>query len=180
MPTSNAPTSNASVQIHAIEEQVLEAVRRAHRGAAGSEVWSRVASGGEPLRCCLRDARPGDELLLFAYELPLPAGPYQETGPIFVHAERCAGWSGEERYPSEWTRRPQVLRAYDAHGAIHEATRVHDGTRSEAQLAEVLAQPGVVEVHSRNIAYGCFMFRATPPASSDGAARGVQRGTPTR
>jgi hypothetical protein len=26
----------------------------------------------------------------------------------------------------------------------------------------VLSSPGVVEVHSRNIAYGCFMFAAVP------------------
>jgi hypothetical protein len=54
-----------------------------------------------------------------------------------------------------------VLRAYDARGWIHEATRVHDGTDPQAALAEVLAAPGVVQVHSRNIAYGCYMFTAT-------------------
>jgi hypothetical protein len=54
-----------------------------------------------------------------------------------------------------------VLRAYDAAGRIHPATRVHDGTDPPAEIAEVLAQPGVVAVHSRNIAYGCFMFAVT-------------------
>jgi hypothetical protein len=39
---------------------------------------------------------------------------------------------------------------------------VHDGTDPEAALAAVLAAPGVVEVHSRNIAYGCYMFAVTP------------------
>ena len=28
--------------------------------------------------------------------------------------------------------------------------------------AAVLTAPGVVEVHSRNIAYGCYMFAVTP------------------
>jgi hypothetical protein len=54
-----------------------------------------------------------------------------------------------------------VLRAYDDRGWIHPATRTHDGTEPERVLAEVLAEPGVVEVHSRNIGYGCFMFAAT-------------------
>jgi hypothetical protein len=58
--------------------------------------------------------------------------------------------------------RPQVLRAYDERGWIHPATRVHDGTEPERELAEVLATPGVVEVHSRNVAYGCWMFTAVP------------------
>ena len=39
---------------------------------------------------------------------------------------------------------------------------MHDGTDPEAALATVLAAPGVVEVHSRNIAYGCYMFAVTP------------------
>jgi hypothetical protein len=54
-----------------------------------------------------------------------------------------------------------VLRAYDERGRIHPATRVHDGADPEREIADVLAQPGVVAVHSRNIAYGCFMFAVT-------------------
>jgi hypothetical protein len=36
-----------------------------------------------------------------------------------------------------------------------------DGSDPEAAIAAVLDEPGVVEVHSRNIAYGCFMFAVT-------------------
>ena len=46
-------------------------------------------------------------------------------------------------------------------GWIHPATRVHDGSDPEAAIAAVLGEPGVVEVHSRNVAYGCFMFVVT-------------------
>jgi hypothetical protein len=35
---------------------------------------------------------------------------------------------------------------------------VHDGSDPESAIAEVLAASGVVEVHSRNIAHGCYMF----------------------
>ncbi len=119
------------------------------------------AAGGEPLRCCLRDARSGEPVVLFNYSPPLPAAsPYQEAGAVFVHASACGGPSSAG-YPPEWAGRPQVLRAYDARGWIHPATRVHDGSDPEGVLAEVLAEPGVVEVHSRNVAYGCYMFRAT-------------------
>lgn len=64
-------------------------------------------------------------------------------------------------YPRDWSRRPQVLRAYDERGWIHPATLVQDGTDPAAELAAVLAEPGVVVVHSRNVAYGCYMFAAT-------------------
>jgi hypothetical protein len=120
-----------------------------------------VASGGEPLRCCLRDASAGEELVLFNYSPPLPApSPYEERGAVFAHASSCAG-PVSAGYPAEWVGRAQVLRAYDARGWIHPATRVHDGSDPEGVLAAVFADPEVVEVHSRNVAYGCFMFAIT-------------------
>ena len=121
-----------------------------------------TAGGGEPVRCCRADARAGEALLLLAFRPPLPRddSPYQEVGAVYVHAETCAGPGPSDAYPADWRRRPQVLRAYDERGWIHPATRVHEGTDPERELAEVLATPGVVEVHSRNVAYGCWMFAA--------------------
>lgn len=122
-----------------------------------------TAGGGEPLRCCLRDAVEGEELLLFNYEPPLPgdASPYQEKGAVFTHAGECAGPASVTSYPPDWVGRRQALRAYDERGWIHPSTHVHDGTDPDAAIASVLAHPEVVEVHSRNLAYGCYMFRVT-------------------
>lgn len=120
-----------------------------------------TASGGEPLRCCLRDASAGESLVLFNYSPPLPAAsPYEERGAVFAHADSCAGPESSS-YPADWVGRSQVLRAYDSRGWIHPATRVHDGRDPEAAIAAVFAHPEVVEVHSRNVAYGCFMFAVT-------------------
>jgi hypothetical protein len=127
----------------------------------GADGVTMTATGGEPLRCCLRDAAEGEEILLFNYEPPLPDSPYREKGAVFSHASPCEGPSSVTSYPADWVGRPQALRAYDSRGWIHPATRVHDGTDPAAALAEVLAEPGVVEVHSRNLAYGCYMFRVT-------------------
>ena len=55
-----------------------------------------------------------------------------------------------------------MLRAYDERGWIHDATTVHDGSDPERAIRDVLAAPGVVLVHSRNVAYGCYMFAITP------------------
>jgi hypothetical protein len=140
--------------IHALPAPLLDEVRR-----SGS--YERiVASGGEPVRCCLRDAAAGEELMLFGYEPPLPASPYREVGAVFAHAAPCAGPAAGS-YPADWYGRPQVLRAYDERGWIHPATRTHDGADPEAAITAILADPSVVQVHSRNIAYGCFMFAAT-------------------
>jgi hypothetical protein len=146
-----------NITIHALPSDVLERMR----GSAPDLPVERVrAEGGEPLRCCLRDARPGEACLLAGYEPRLPESPYVEKGAVFVHADPCGG-PADDGYPRDWERRPQVLRAYDERGWIHPATRTHDGTDPAAELAAVLAEPGVAVVHSRNVAYGCYMFAAT-------------------
>ena len=145
-----------------IPEDVLDAIRRGEPDAWGRPADQVTAEGGEPVRCCRRDAEAGEHLLLFAFRPSVPGtgSPYQEVGAVFVHADPCQEPAEEAEYPPEWRARPQVLRAYDDRGWIHPATRVHDGTDPEVQLREVLAAPGVVEVHSRNIGYGCWMFTA--------------------
>jgi Protein of unknown function (DUF1203) len=50
----------------------------------------------------------------------------------------------------------------------HPATRVHDGTDPDAVIAGIFEHPSVERIHSRNVAYGCYMFeiRRTGPARS--------------
>jgi hypothetical protein len=144
--------------IHALPADVLAAAR----DTAASPSIERVTAtgGGEPLRCCLRDATAGEALILFNYEPPLPASPYREAGPVFAHAEPCGAPESVTTYPAGWLGRPQVLRAYDRRGWIHDAT-THDGTDPDSLIAKFLGDPEVERVHSRNVAYGCYMFTIT-------------------
>lgn len=138
----------------------MHAVDKKDVDTAGAAHW--IAEGEEPVRCCLRDAVPGEKLLLANYRPELPANsPYQEIGAVWVHEDECEGPKTLTEYPADWHGKSQVLRAYDDRGWIHPASRTHDGTDAVAALEEVLAEPGVVEVHSRNIVYGCFMFAVT-------------------
>jgi hypothetical protein len=169
------PTTTAIVafQIHPIPADVLDQVRaRGVDAVSGTPVEHLVADGGEPLRCCLRDASPGEEAILFGYEPPLPTSPYREIGAVFAHAESCPGPNSTQDYPRDWRGRPQVLRAYDMRGWIHEASRTHDGQDPERVIATMLANPDVTQIHSRNIVYGCYMFTITRPADPP-AAEGV-------
>ena len=56
-----------------------------------------------------------------------------------------------------------MLRAYDRRGWIRDAA-VHDGSDPEREIARLLADPEILQVHSRNVAYGCFMFVVTRAA----------------
>lgn len=140
---------------------LLDAVRSSGLDTSGNPVQHVVAGGGEPIRCCLRNAREGESLILFGYEPKIPASPYREIGAVFAHTQACPGPEHTDAYPADWHGKPQVLRAYDERGWIHPATTVHDGSDPEAAIAAILADPKVTQLHSRNIAYGCYMFAVT-------------------
>jgi len=152
-------TESSSFAIHALATDVLARVRASGLDVSGNPVARMRADGDEPLRCCLRNASPGEALILFGYEPPIGASPYREIGAAFAHAEPCAG-PGGDAYPAAWWGRRQVLRAYDRRGWIVDAV-VHDGSDPETEITRLFADPAVVQLHSRNVAYGCFMFAVT-------------------
>ncbi|GAA3756214.1 DUF1203 domain-containing protein [Micromonospora maritima] len=150
-------TTRTAFLIRPLPADVLADLRRTGRDDGGQPPERHRAGGGEPLRCCLRDAGAGEMLLLFGYAPPLPPGPYRELGPIFAHDSDCAGPARVSAYPVGWRGRPQVLRAYDRRGRIV-GGRQHDGSAPEAVIAELFADPAVDVLHSRNVVHGCWMF----------------------
>ena len=157
--------STTTFKIETIADRDLDEARRTGVDVSGNPVAQVTLTGGEPLRCCLRDAEPGEAAILFGYEPRLPASPYREIGPVFAHATACAGPESRTGYPTAWRGRPQVLRAYDRRGWIHAAS-LHDGNDPESAIDELLADPAVEQIHSRNVAYGCYMFTIRRMASS--------------
>lgn len=120
------------------------------------------AAGGEPVRCCLRDAEPGEALVLANHEPPMPPSPYTERGAVFVHAagSDCTRYD-TDRFPEPWRGRRQVVRGYDERGWIA-AARIAEPGAVDATIEEVLAGDGVRFVHTRNPEHGCYMLRADP------------------
>jgi hypothetical protein len=119
--------------------------------------------GGAPLRCCLRDSRPGERIVLVSVTPPGPQGAYAESGPVFLHADPCDG-PDRPGYPQEFRRRTQVFRAYSAEGRIVGGRVVKSEDDQEAAAAELLAEADVAYLHSRNVVYGCYMFAIHPAA----------------
>jgi hypothetical protein len=159
-------TTTTAFQIEPLPAEVLAQTRASGVDVSGNPIERLLTVGGEPLRCCLRNASPGEQAILFGYEPPIPASPYREIGAVFAHAQRCPGPAKRDSYPEDWHGRPQVLRAYDRRGWIHSSTKMHDGTDPETVIAEMLADPEVAQIHSRNVAYGCFMFVVVRPATA--------------
>jgi len=163
MTTNTTMKPTMTFEIEPLSDRALDHARRTGLDISGNPIAYVTMTGGEPLRCCLRDAEPGEAAILFGYEPPLPASPYREVGAVYAHATACSGPASRTGYPAAWRGRPQVLRAYDRRGWIH-AARVHDGHDPESAIADLLADPAVEQIHSRNVAYGCYMFTIRPVA----------------
>ena len=143
----------------AIPAAELDALRLAGRDEAGNPLTVLTdGEGGSPLRCCLREIQPGEDVLLIAYTPPHSHGAYAERGPVFVHAQRCPGYQTEHTYPPGLAHREQVVRGYDHLGRIAAGVRVADGASAELVIAQMLARPDIQAVHLRNVEAGCYNF----------------------
>src|ERR1700728_4923248 len=101
----------------AIGPAELEQIRAAGADEAGNPLAAQAdATGGSPLRCCLRETVPGEQVLLIAYTPPGTSGAYAERGPVFIHAEPCPGYVTPDQSPPALSHRQQVVRAYDRQG----------------------------------------------------------------
>lgn len=118
--------------------------------------------GGWPLRCCLTDSMPGDELAIIAWSPYAWNGPCRETGPIVVHTGTCEGTWQQPSLPAELDVRTMTLRPYAAdHSILYDLVSVvPDGGSLTALTAELLQHEQVAEVYGRNIRGGCFAFVA--------------------
>ncbi|HZG89796.1 MAG TPA: DUF1203 domain-containing protein, partial [Pseudonocardia sp.] len=156
--TATTPASLArdAIALRPLPSDTGSRALAAGHGAAGEPVVVRTDLHGVPLRCCLRDSRVGERVALVAVVPPGPRGAYRETGPVFVHADDCGG-PGHRAYPEDWRRRTQVFRAYDAEGRIVGGSVVPAGDGQERAAAELLADPAVAFLHTRNVVHGCYL-----------------------
>jgi len=153
---------STAFRVAALPAGELERIRAAGVDDFGNPLEPSTVTGpGAPLRCCLRDAEPGERVVLIAYRPAAVPGPYAEVGPVFVHAEACAGYADEDRYPEGFRARNQLLRAYDALGRQVENVIV-DGPAAERAITDLFGRPGVAYLHSRNVLAGCYMFAVHP------------------
>jgi len=142
-----------------IPSGVLEKIRAERIDEAGNQLTSQVDNeGGSPLRCCLRETRPGELVLLIAYTPPGTSGPYAERGPVFVHQDPCEGYRSSHLYPPGLNHRQQVVRAYDHDGRIADGVLAGNGDHAVTVIRGMLARPDVALVHLRNVGYGCYNF----------------------
>ena len=118
-----------------------------------------VAEGREPCRRCLRNATPGEHLLLLPYDPFLVRSPYTGEGPVYVHADGCDAHAGEpDVLPEQVDERRQFsVRGYDERAMLVDAVVV-PGPELADHARELLGN-GAAFVHAHFAGPGCFAFR---------------------
>jgi hypothetical protein len=159
------PTITKTFSIRAIAPEVVAGLRE--RDDAGRRPEPFVDRDGDnPLRCCNRLSRPGERIVLASYA-PLhrwaavngvDPGAYDETGPVFLHADPCHG-PAHDRFPDDYRGLPRVLRPYDADGRILDGLVIAAGDmHPEDAIDKVFSDPRVAFIHARALLAGCFTF----------------------
>lgn len=124
--------------------------------------------GGAPLRCCLRRSAPGERIALVSYA-PLrrwaastgaEPGAYDEQGPVFIHAEECAGAAGGGHAFADAHR---TVRRYSGEGRILGGQLVEVPGDFDAAFRGAFDDPAVALVHVRAVEYGCFLYEVRRP-----------------
>ncbi|MEW2566859.1 DUF1203 domain-containing protein [Streptomyces sp. NPDC047070] len=130
--------------------------------------------GGAPLRCCLRRSETGERIALVSYaplrrwaaETGARPGAYDEQGPVFVHAEECAG-PDLVGHPFARPGVLRVLRRYSAEGHILGGRLLEIPDQPDAALDEALdeafADSSVALVHIRAVEHGCYLYEVHHP-----------------
>jgi len=113
---------------------------------------------GFPDRIELRDAQPGETVLLLNYtHLPVD-NPYRSSHAIFVREGAQAASETVGAVPEVMRIRPISLRAFDADDEMVDADVV-DGAALEPLIERFLARPEVAYLHAHYAKRGCYAAR---------------------
>jgi hypothetical protein len=123
----------------------------------GARRVTAEAGGGYPCRVSLKDAVPGEELMLLnhvSHDVPTP---FRSAYAIYVRRDAVPAHF-EDEAPAYLDRRTLGLRGFDAAGMLRNALLALPG-EADARIRALLAEPGIATIHAHNAAQGCFLAR---------------------
>lgn len=127
---------------------------------AGQGVKRYVADRPQafPCRVEMRDAAPGETVLLLNHVCQPANTPYRASHAIFVREGAAAAYDRVDEAPPVMRPRLLSLRAFDAAGMMVDADVV-DGAAVEPLIARLLANAGVSYIHAHYAKRGCYSDR---------------------
>ena len=136
-------------------------------GRAEAELAARGAlryvvdrAPGFPDRVELRDAAPGETVLLVNHVSQPAETPYRASHAIFVREGATAAFDEIDVVPEVFRTRLLSLRAFDAAGMMIDADVV-DGAEVEGLIGRLLDDIRVESIHAHFAKRGCYAARIT-------------------
>jgi hypothetical protein len=130
---------------------------------AGTGGVRRVAdrSPGFPCRVSLRDAEPGESVLLVNYEHQPARSPFRSTHAIYVRHGAVQAHLEPGEVPEMLRMRLLSVRAFDDAGMLVDADVV-EGRAVEAVIERLLGVPEAAYLHVHFARPGCYAARVDP------------------
>jgi hypothetical protein len=113
---------------------------------------------GFPCRVSLRDAEPGESVLLLNYEHLPVASPFRARHAIFVRPNALDARLAIDEIPQSLQIRLLSLRAYDQAGMMLDADVVQ-GSELAPAIHRMLERRAISYLHVHNAKPGCFAAR---------------------
>lgn len=126
--------------------------------AHGAQRWIATPGSRLPDRVEVRDAEPGETLLLVNYAHQPAETPYRATHAIFVREGATAPCEFVDAIPEAMRSRMLSLRAFDGMHFMADAELV-DGREAEAAIARLFAEPRVAYIQAHYATRGCYAAR---------------------
>lgn len=112
---------------------------------------------GYPCRVSLREAAPGEELVLVNHVSHDAPTPFRASHAIFVR-RGAEPRSFRDEAPDYLDRRTIGLRGFGADGMMKNALLAMPGG-ADSKIRELLGRDDVAEIHAHTAALGCFLAR---------------------
>ncbi|MEM9059672.1 MAG: DUF1203 domain-containing protein [Pseudomonadota bacterium] len=147
---------------NAIPTEEAAAFRSGAPDANGQPPERAISPGsGYPCRHCLKYIPQGKPYLTLAYRPFDSLQPYAELGPIFLCADACERWDGDEM-PPVLAQSPEarLLKGYSPDNRIvYGLGRIVHRDDIANEAADMLADQRVAYVHARSSENNCFTCR---------------------
>ena len=124
----------------------------------GAQRWTATPGSRLPDRVEVRDAAPGETLLLVNHAHQPADTPYRATHAIFVREGATAPCDVVDEIPEAMRSRVLSLRAFDDAHWMTDAELV-DGRDAEAAIARLFAHPQVAYLQAHYATRGCYAAR---------------------
>jgi hypothetical protein len=150
-----------SFRIHGLSPepfQPLYGLGEAALAAHGAKRYLVDAKPGFPDRIELREAEPGESVILVNFEHQSADTPYRSRHAIFVLEGASSAYDRVGEVPEVMLSRPISLRAFDA-GHMMIDGQLAAGRELEGLIERLLANPEVAYLHAHYANRGCYAAR---------------------